>query len=70
MGPRKGYEIVALNKNGEERAYARFDEGESWGVYEFFDLIEGWKDVDLDRRIIIRPFPSPLLPQTHNLWKE
>jgi hypothetical protein len=60
---RVGYELVALNKDGEERAYVRFDEGESWGVYELFDLIEGWKDADLDRRVVIRPFPNASLPK-------
>lgn len=60
---RVGYELVALNKDGEERAFARFDEGESWGVFELFDLIEGWKDADINRRVIIRPFPNESLPK-------
>lgn len=63
MGKRKGYELIALNKDEVERAYGRFDDNESWGVYELFDIIEGWKDADMDRRVIIRPFPNDSLPQ-------
>lgn len=51
------YQLVAIDKNGNERATVSFGD-EPWDVFELFDIIEGWMQTDIERRVIICPFPK------------